>query len=142
MPNLPYGKIAGGAAGAAALYGANALMSGGNERWDRTVINTAGNVIGAVPGVMLGGLVGGVGSLAGAALGGYASDRIADVFDPTHGLVDAGDLLNAHLQAATVPVDPYEQEAIARAQLEAARQAQAQQVREQREMMAARYRQQ
>lgn len=79
-------------AGAVPLaYGANALSSGGDERWDRTAENTVGNLAGAAGGAALGNRVFGlpgaiVGGLAGTLGGGYVSDRIADIFDPTMGI--------------------------------------------------------
>lgn len=88
---MPYGKVVLGTSIPAALYGANALMSGGNERWDRTAENTVGNLAGAAGGAALGGRVFGLpgavaGGLIGGLAGGYASDRIADTFDPTMGM--------------------------------------------------------
>lgn len=79
--------------GAAPLtYGANALLSGGTERWDRTAGNTVGNLGGAAAGAYAGGQFGLpgtiVGGLVGAAAGGWGSDRIADTFDPTMGMND------------------------------------------------------
>ena len=148
IPQLPYKKIGLGASVAAGLYGANALVSGGNERMDRTAINTLGNVAGAAPlvaaGLVYAGLPGAVvGGLAGAAMGGYASDRVADIFDPTQGQITqeeaANALLNQHLQ---VTPQPYLNEAEARAELMAARQAQRDQaaaIRNYREQMMQQY---
>jgi hypothetical protein len=113
-PYLPVGlPIA-----AAALYGANALASGGDERWDRTAANTLGNLSGALAGAGAGykfGVPGAVvGGIAGALGGGYASDAIANQFDENDGR--AIDLLNAHLGVAQGK-NPYEQEAMLREQL-------------------------
>lgn len=82
------------ALGTAGVYGANALLGGEDERWDRTAINTAGNIIGAGSGALLGRAAGFPGMVAGAVggglLGGYASDRIANMVDGSMGLTPEG----------------------------------------------------
>lgn len=103
----------------AALYGANALASGGGEDWDRTLGNTAGNMAGGLAGAAAGsrfGVRGAIaGGLAGALGGGYASDFIGNQFDENDGRANAAALLELHLQSQ----DPYQQEVQLRQQLQA-----------------------
>lgn len=82
------------ALGTAGVYGANALLGGEDERWDRTAINTAGNIVGAGSGAMLGSVAGLPGMVAGAIggglLGGWGSDRVANMVDRSMGLTPEG----------------------------------------------------
>lgn len=120
----PMGRVISGAIVPAALYGANALASGGTERWDRTAENTVGNLAGATAGVYLGqgfGLPGVIaGGVVGALGGGYASDRIADAFDPTMGMnnealaMQAEEKKQAALSLLNQYLDPRAQAALER----------------------------
>jgi uncharacterized protein YcfJ len=93
----------------AGVYGANALASNGDERWDRTAVNTVGNLAGGLSGYRAfgGGIPGVLAGTIGALGGGYISDRLADLIDPTNGKVSATALLNSHLEN-----DPMAQEAM------------------------------
>jgi len=93
----------------AGVYGANALASDGDERWDRTAVNTVGNLAGGLSGYRAfgGGIPGVLAGTIGALGGGYISDRLADLIDPTNGKVSATALLNSHLEN-----DPMAQEAM------------------------------
>jgi hypothetical protein len=93
----------------AGVYGANALASNGDERWDRTAVNTVGNLAGGLSGYRAfgGGIPGALAGTIGALGGGYISDRLADLIDPTNGKVSATALLNSHLEN-----DPMAQEAM------------------------------
>lgn len=146
-PRKVYRNVGIGAAGLAAtagLYAAN-TVGNPNERWDRTAINTAGNLGGIaaasiIPSVGIPGMAIKAG---GALLGGYLSDRAADMFDPTGGQMlqaeAANTLLNQYLQ---ITPQPFLDEAQARAELMAARQAQKDQataIRNYREQMMQQY---
>lgn len=106
--------------GTAGVYGINsALADGDNERWDRTAINTVGNLAGAHtlgrmssnPYVRTGATV------LGALGGGYASDRLADMVDPTQGTVAPEELIEVHLQQDPIGQQAYYQEQIRQARL-------------------------
>lgn len=114
-----------GLASTAALYGGNALLSGGDERWDRTAENTAGNIGGGLAGAVAGqrvfGLPGAIaGGLIGAAAGGFLSDRTADLFDPTMGMnneaiaMQAEEKKQAALSLLNQYLDPRTQSALQR----------------------------
>jgi hypothetical protein len=124
--------------GTAGIYGANALVSGGGERRDRTLANTAGNLTGLAPGAAAG-LIGGaainpalaipgavIGSVAGALGGGYISDRVADMVDPSQGRISPTELLNTHLEN-----DPIAQQAMYQEKIRQARLMQREQQRQQ-----------
>lgn len=104
---------------AAGTYGANALTSGEDERWDRTAINTAGNLGGAYGGYKIagGGIPGIIGGAIGALGGGYISDRVADIFDSTGGRISPTELLNAHLENDPIAQQAMYQEKIRQARL-------------------------
>lgn len=127
MDALRYGTYA---AVPAAVYGANALASGGDERWDRTAANTVGNLAGGYTGMALGGIAGArlggvrginpgavVGTIGGALGGGYISDRVADMVDPSQGRISATELLNAHLENDPIAQQAMYQEKIRQARL-------------------------
>lgn len=125
MDALRYGTYA---AVPAAVYGANALASGGDERWDRTAVNTAGNLGGAYAGYKLagGGIPGIIAGTIGALGGGYISDRVADMVDPTQGRISPTELLNTHLEN-----DPIAQQAMYQEKIRQARLMQREQQRQQ-----------
>ena len=117
------------ALGTAGAYGANALLGGEDERWDRTAINTAGNIVGAGPGALLGSVAGFPGVVAGAVggglLGGYASDRIANMVDGSMGLTPEGqeavspeELIAYHLQSDPIAQQAYYQEQLRQARMQ------------------------
>lgn len=103
----------------AGAYGANALASGGDERWDRTAVNTAGNLGGAYAGYKLagGGIPGVLAGTIGALGGGYISDRVADMVDPTQGRISPTELLNVHLENDPIAQQAMYQEKIRQARL-------------------------
>lgn len=135
----------------AGLYGANALVGGEGERfdekWERTALNTAGNLTGLAPGAAAG-FIGGasinpklaipgavIGGVAGALGGGWASDRIGNMLDVDMGLTQEGyrqrvlngevpmnrvsptELLNAHLENDPIAQQAMYQEKIRQARL-------------------------
>lgn len=117
------------ALGTAGVYGANALLGGEDERWDRTAINTAGNIIGAGSGALLGSVAGFPGVVAGAVggglLGGYGSDRIANMVDESMGLTPEGqatvspeELIAYHLQSDPIAQQAYYQEQLRQARMQ------------------------
>ena len=130
MDALRYGTYA---AVPAVAYGANALASGGDERWDRTAVNTVGNLGGGAAGYALGNMgnnpnpyVRAAATVAGALGGGYISDRVADMVDPTQGRISPTELLNAHLEN-----DPIAQQAMYQEKIRQARLMQREQQRQQ-----------
>ena len=137
--------------GTAGLYGANALVGGEgkrfDEKWERTLANTAGNLTGLAPGAAAG-FIGGaainpglaipgavVGGVAGALGGGWASDRLGNMIDVDMGLIQEGyrqrvlngevpmkrisptELLNAHLENDPIAQQAMYQEKIRQARL-------------------------
>lgn len=103
----------------AGAYGANALASGGDERWDRTAVNTAGNLVGGAAAYRTfgGGIPGFLAGTIGALGGGYISDRVADMVDPTQGRISPTELLNTHLENDPIAQQAMYQEKIRQARL-------------------------
>lgn len=116
------------ALGTAGVYGANALLGGEDERWDRTAINTAGNIGGALSGALIGSVAGlpgmAAGAIGGGLVGGWGSDRIANMVDPTQGQVpleqqiSPQELIAYHLQSDPIAQQAYYQEQLRQARMQ------------------------
>ena len=117
----------------AAVAGATMMENAGDDRLDRQLVRAGGNLAGGAAGYMLGSMgnnpnpyVRAAATAVGALGGGYISDRVADMVDPTQGRISPTELLNAHLEN-----DPIAQQAMYQEKIRQARLMQREQQRQQ-----------
>lgn len=106
----------------AAVAGATLMENAGDDRFDRQLVRLGGNLAGGATGYALGAMSGSpyvraAATTIGALGGGYISDRVADMVDPTQGRISATELLNAHLENDPIAQQAMYQEKIRQARL-------------------------